>query len=107
MLLVAALVFLVFRQVMPIAAGLAGGLALSSFGAISRGIGWAIHRTADVGRPAAAYAATHTATTLAGTARSAGRFVGSTALNAGRSAYRRAGAGMDALSRRWRGTHDD
>jgi type IV secretion system protein VirB6 len=39
MVLVAVLVFLVLRQIMPIAAGLAGGHALNSFGAISRGIG--------------------------------------------------------------------
>ena len=36
MLLIAVLVFLVMRQVMPIAAGLAGGTALSSFGTVSR-----------------------------------------------------------------------
>ena len=36
MLLVAVLVFLVMRQIMPIAAGLAGGAALSSFGTVSR-----------------------------------------------------------------------
>jgi type IV secretion system protein VirB6 len=34
--LIAVLVFLILRQVMPIAAGLAGGLALSSFGLLSR-----------------------------------------------------------------------
>jgi type IV secretion system protein VirB6 len=39
MLLIATLVFLILRQVMPIAAGLAGGLALSSFGLVSRTIG--------------------------------------------------------------------
>lgn len=36
MLLVSVLVFLVMRQVMPIAAGLAGGSSLSSFGTVSR-----------------------------------------------------------------------
>ena len=36
MLLVAVLVFLVMRQVMPIAAGLAGGTSLTSFGTVSR-----------------------------------------------------------------------
>jgi type IV secretion system protein VirB6 len=36
MMLVAVLVFLVLRQVMPIAAGLAGGLALNTFGVLSR-----------------------------------------------------------------------
>jgi type IV secretion system protein VirB6 len=91
MLLIACLVFLVLRQIMPIAAGLAGGLALSSFGLISRGIGWAMHRGADVAKPAAVYAAGNTARTLASTARSAGYGV-----------YRQAGAGVDALSRRWR-----
>lgn len=36
MMLIAVLVFLILRQVMPIAAGLAGGLALNSFGTIGR-----------------------------------------------------------------------
>jgi type IV secretion system protein VirB6 len=36
MMLISMLVFLLMRQIMPIASGLAGGLALSSFGAISR-----------------------------------------------------------------------
>lgn len=37
----AGLAFLVLRQVMPMAAGLASGVALSSFNAISRGMTWA------------------------------------------------------------------
>ena len=40
MVLVAALVFLVFRQVMPIAARLAGGISLSSFNSLGRVAGW-------------------------------------------------------------------
>lgn len=44
MMLVAVLVFLVLRQVMPIAAGLAGGLALNSFGILSRTAMMAIPR---------------------------------------------------------------
>jgi type IV secretion system protein VirB6 len=40
MLLVAVIVFLVMRQVMPIAAALAGGVSLSSFGVVSRFIAW-------------------------------------------------------------------
>jgi type IV secretion system protein VirB6 len=36
MVLIAVLVFLILRQVMPIASGLAGGLALSTFGLVSR-----------------------------------------------------------------------
>ncbi len=39
MMLVSVLVFLLMRQIMPIASGLAGGLALTSFGAISRPLG--------------------------------------------------------------------
>ena len=39
MLLVTVLVFLFIRQVMPIAAGLAGGVALNSLGAVSRTLG--------------------------------------------------------------------
>jgi len=38
MMLVSVLVFLLMRQIMPIASGLAGGLALTSFGAISRSL---------------------------------------------------------------------
>jgi type IV secretion system protein VirB6 len=42
MLLVAVLVFLLMRQVMPIAAALAGGIALSSFGTVSRFVSWGL-----------------------------------------------------------------
>jgi hypothetical protein len=41
MLLMAALVLLLMRQIMPIAAGLASGIALSSFGSVSRSLAWA------------------------------------------------------------------
>jgi type IV secretion system protein VirB6 len=39
MILVAVIVLLLLRQIMPIAAALAGGLALSSFGTLSRSLG--------------------------------------------------------------------
>src|ERR1700722_6810039 len=42
----AGLTFLIMRQVMPMAAGLASGLALSSFGAVSSLIGWGFGRGA-------------------------------------------------------------
>jgi type IV secretion system protein VirB6 len=42
MVLVSVLVFLVMRQVMPIAAGLASGVALSSFGTVSRLVLWGV-----------------------------------------------------------------
>ncbi len=44
MVLMSTLVFLLMRQIMPIAAGLAGGLALSSFGLVSRSVQWGIGR---------------------------------------------------------------
>jgi type IV secretion system protein VirB6 len=48
------LVFLVMRQVMPIAAGLASGIALSSFGAVSGMLRWGLntgkHSLYDFGR---------------------------------------------------------
>ena len=98
MVLIAVLVFLILRQVMPIAAGLAGGLALSSFGMLSRTVSWGL-RTAG---PPAKVAAPHAARTLAIRAPvTAGRAVVVAAL-AGRYRYGRAGAGVDALSRSWR-----
>jgi type IV secretion system protein VirB6 len=42
MALAAVLVFLLMRQVMPIAAALGGGVALSSFGAVSRAVRWSM-----------------------------------------------------------------
>lgn len=46
MVLVSVLVFLVMRQVMPIAAGLASGVALSSFGTVSRLVMWGMQAPA-------------------------------------------------------------
>lgn len=57
MVLVAVLVFLVMRQVMPIAAALAGGMSLNSMGVVSRLAGWGVRRAAAVGSGAAALAA--------------------------------------------------
>jgi type IV secretion system protein VirB6 len=42
MVLVSVLVFLVMRQVMPIASGLASGVALNSFGTVSRFVVWSV-----------------------------------------------------------------
>jgi type IV secretion system protein VirB6 len=44
MVLIAVLVFLLLRQVMPIASGLAGGIALNSFGTVSRFVSWGMRR---------------------------------------------------------------
>jgi type IV secretion system protein VirB6 len=58
MVLVAVLVFLLMRQIMPIAAALAGGVALTSFGAVSRLVGWGIRRGGGATVAAAGLAAT-------------------------------------------------
>jgi type IV secretion system protein VirB6 len=50
MMLIAVLVFLVLRQVMPIASGLAGGVSLNSFGLTSRSIGWGLRATPKVAK---------------------------------------------------------
>jgi type IV secretion system protein VirB6 len=42
MVLISVLVFLVMRQVMPIASGLASGVALSTFGTVSRFVSWGV-----------------------------------------------------------------
>jgi type IV secretion system protein VirB6 len=57
MVLVAMLVFLLMRQVMPIAAALAAGVSLNSFGMLSRIAHWGRQHGAAVGRAAAVLAA--------------------------------------------------
>jgi type IV secretion system protein VirB6 len=57
MVLVAVLVFLLMRQVMPIAAALAAGVSLNSFGLVSRLVGWGVQRGASAGGGAAVLAA--------------------------------------------------
>lgn len=57
MVLVAMLVFLLMRQVMPIAAALAAGVSLNSFGLMSRLASWGLQRGASMGRGAAVLAA--------------------------------------------------
>ena len=76
MLLIAVLVFLVMRQVMPIAAALCGGASLNSFGIISRsvdrGVGWGSRSVREgahlVGR-AAMYSAPKVGVVLRGAGR--------------------------------------
>ena len=57
MVLVAVLVFLLLRQIMPIASGLAGGIALSTFGTLSRCVGWGMGRGARAATAVAALGA--------------------------------------------------
>jgi type IV secretion system protein VirB6 len=55
----AGLTFLIMRQVMPIAAGLAHGVALQSYGALSRAASWGARRGLDLAQSTVAYAATY------------------------------------------------
>ncbi|HVN45272.1 MAG TPA: type IV secretion system protein [Steroidobacteraceae bacterium] len=57
MVLVAVVVFLLMRQIMPIAAALAGGIALSTFGTLSRVVNWGMRRGATVSQAALALGA--------------------------------------------------
>ena len=83
MVLVAALVFLLLRQVMPIASGLVGGASLVSYGAISRSAGWGMRQSTR--------AAVET-----------GRVVGTAARDTGRFVAIRALSSAAVLSRSWR-----
>jgi type IV secretion system protein VirB6 len=83
MVLVAVLVFLVLRQVMPIASGLVGGASLVSYGAVSRSAGWGMRQSTR--------AAVGTGRVLGGAARDTGRYVAIRTLSS-----------AAALSRSWR-----
>ncbi len=105
MLLVAALVFLVLRQVMPIAGGLAGGVSLNSFGLVSRGFRLGGRASA----PALGFAALYAASGAGVVVRGAGRMlrpfiqpVRSEVVQSSRQVDRSAGAGIEALGRDWR-----
>lgn len=90
MVLIAALVFLLLRQVMPIAAGLAGGLALSSLGMVSRTAAMSLRGGAGAAKAIANQMLTHGPSTAGRIAASTGRFVN---IAAGR---------VGALNRGWR-----
>lgn len=104
MLLIAVLVFLVMRQVMPIASALAGGVSLNSFGLVSRSIGWAMpKRDKDsMSKAAATEGKLFSARGVAGAFRVTGTTLRDAAVNSSRNVYRSAGAGIDALGKSWR-----
>lgn len=83
MVLVAGLVFLLLRQVMPIASGLVGGASLVSYGVVGRSAGWGMRQSAR--------AAVGTGRVLGGAARDTGRYVAIRTLSS-----------AAALSRSWR-----
>ncbi|HEY3657495.1 MAG TPA: type IV secretion system protein [Steroidobacteraceae bacterium] len=59
MVLISLLVFLILRQVMPIASGLAGGLALSTFGLVSRTATMGMRKGGDAAWETAKYLPSH------------------------------------------------
>jgi type IV secretion system protein VirB6 len=76
MVLIAVLVFLILRQVMPIASGLAGGLALSSFGLVSRTVNWGLQKGSAAAESAKAYAVPRIGRTVGVALRGAGSALG-------------------------------
>jgi type IV secretion system protein VirB6 len=102
MVLIAALVFLVMRQVMPIASGLANGVSLNTFGLTSRSVAWGIRGAGMLAVPAAAFAAPRVTRTVSAAIRGTGSAMRTGAVQSGQYVYRRAGAGVEALGRGWR-----
>jgi type IV secretion system protein VirB6 len=103
MILISALVFLVMRQVMPIAAGLAGGSTLHSFSTISRSVGrsvgWTLRAGGALGKPVAAFGLPQAARTLRVFSGRATAVVVGAAAGAGGHAAGGAPSGHDPASR--------
>ena len=102
MMLIALLVFLVLRQVMPIASGLAGGASLNSFGIPGRGVFWGARAAGKLAKSYAGFVSPYVARSVGYAVRGTGQVVRSAAAHSGRYIYGRAGAGLEALSRNWR-----
>jgi type IV secretion system protein VirB6 len=101
MMLVAVLVFLVLRQVMPIAAGLAGGLALNSFGTLSRTVMMAMPRRSRTVEKARAEASSIVLRTPRFMVLTAGAAVPA-APKPGAAARDGAGSGLESRDQGWR-----
>jgi hypothetical protein len=105
MVLMAVLVFLVLRQVMPIASGLAGGASLNSFGFVSRSlgstsrsIGGGMRHAGKAASAALKLAAPYVARRLSRT----GDVVRSAAVRSDRNDDEKAGSDVEALGGGWR-----
>jgi type IV secretion system protein VirB6 len=102
MMLMAVLVFLILRQVMPISSGLAGGVSLNSFGAVSRSLGWGLRGGGKIATPAIGFAAPYVTRSMGGAMHFAGQSMRNAAVYSGRYISRASGPGIEALSRSWR-----
>jgi type IV secretion system protein VirB6 len=101
MVLAVTLVFLILRQVMPIAAGLAGGFALTTTGLLSGSARTGMGALYGAAKPAVKYAAPRIAKIPFWLMRKTGSMAGAAA-RSGRRAYANASARIDALSEGWR-----
>jgi type IV secretion system protein VirB6 len=102
MLLIAVLVFLVLRQVMPIAAGLAGGISLNSFGLLSGSLNVGRRYAYEKAEPRIELAKAYARHGVGIAMRDTGGAVRKAAAVSGQYVYERASAGLDALGRSWR-----
>jgi type IV secretion system protein VirB6 len=106
MVLIAMLVFLVLRQVMPIASGLAGGASLNSFGFVSRSVGGGLRGAGKLAGPRLAKAAKYAAPRIVGVARGVATNLHDKAANlrstVARSHPHGTNTNVEALSRRLR-----
>jgi type IV secretory pathway VirB6-like protein len=102
MVLIAVLVFLVLRQVMPIASALAGGASLNSYGLVSRGIDRVMRFAGRESEPTRRLTRAYAAHGMGRAIRGAGQMVRSLAVHSGGYVHDRAGAGIEALGRSWR-----
>jgi type IV secretion system protein VirB6 len=105
MVLIAMLVFLVLRQVMPIASGLAGGASLNSFGFVSRSMGGGLRGAGKLAGPlakAAKYAAPRIGRMARGVATNLRDRAATLRSTVARSHPHETNADVEALSRRLR-----
>jgi type IV secretion system protein VirB6 len=102
MVLIAVLVFLILRQVMPIAAGLAGGLALSTFGLVSRAAAMGMRKGGAAGWSWTKLVASRVPRHLGVPMRGTGTAEGTEGENFGPYVSGKAGPGTEALSNGWR-----
>jgi type IV secretion system protein VirB6 len=98
MVLVAVLIFLLLRQVMPIASAIAGGAALHASGVVSRTSQW-LGAALRAGTPVVALAASRGSSRIGKGVRAAASAVAATA---GRPRNDRFPSGGESLARRWR-----
>jgi type IV secretion system protein VirB6 len=102
MLLIAVLVFLILRQVMPIASGLAGGISLNTFNLTSRVMGSGLRGVRSAAGLVLGTAAPSVARAMSGAVRVPSQALRSAADFSGRYVHGKAGAGIAALGRSWR-----